>query len=78
MCGKILVCPESGQAGYLCRCVYITEELDVVKELYVCVTLDRKQGCPVIIYGNWEGVHPNQPESGASPTDRFRRIYVDI
>jgi hypothetical protein len=35
--------------------VYIVEELDKMKELYVCITLDRKQGCPVIIYGNWDG-----------------------
>ena len=54
MCGKILVCPESGSQGFLCRCVYITEELDTLKELYVCVMHDRKMGCPVIIYGNWD------------------------
>lgn len=57
MCGKILVCPESGPQGYLCRCVYIVEELDIAKELYVSVKYDRKQGCPVIIYGNWNGHH---------------------
>jgi succinyl-CoA synthetase beta subunit len=55
MCGKILVSPESGQQGFLCRCVYIVEELEVWKELYLCVKHDRKCGTPVIIYGAWNG-----------------------
>lgn len=59
MCGKVLVCPESGDQGFLCRCVYITEELDIAKELYVCVMLSRSHGCPVIVYGNWDGIHIN-------------------
>jgi succinyl-CoA synthetase beta subunit len=55
MCGKILVSAESGQQGFLCRCVYIVEELEVWKELYLCVKHDRKCGTPVIIYGAWNG-----------------------
>ena len=37
MCGKILVCPESYD-GFLCRCVYITEELDSMNEFYISVS----------------------------------------
>jgi succinyl-CoA synthetase beta subunit len=54
MCGKVLVCPELGDdQGYLCRVVYITEELETLKELYVCIKYDRQRCCPVIIYGSW-------------------------
>lgn len=82
MCGKILVCPESGSQGFLCRCVYIVEEVDKLKELYVCITLDRKQGCPVIIYGNWEGKQkiPDSMNNSFNDVnqDQFKKIYVDI
>lgn len=74
MCGKILVCPESGKQGFLCRCVYIIEELDIQKELYVCVTHDRSKGCPVIIYSDLGG---NQLKD-AQEQDKFHRIYIDI
>lgn len=55
MCGKILSCPESGE-GFLCRCVYITEALDGLKEFYISVSQDRAKECPVITYGAWEGI----------------------
>ncbi len=29
MCGKTLVCPESGADGFLTKCVYIMEELEI-------------------------------------------------
>jgi succinyl-CoA synthetase beta subunit len=81
MCGKILVSPESGQQGFLCRCVYIVEELDVAKELFVCVQYDRSAGMPVIIYGNWNGLHPegtNVLQTMEEHNRNFRRIYVDV
>ena len=56
MCGKHLVCPESGNDGFLTKCVYIMEELDIVKEFYVCITIDRHKQCPVIIYSIKGGV----------------------
>ena len=83
MCGKILVCPESGSQGFLCRCVYIVEEIDKLKELYVCITLDRNRGCPVIIYGNWEGKQRqydplNSSQQGDVNHDQFKKLYIDI
>ena len=82
MCGKILVSPESGQQGFLCRCVYIVEELEVWKELYLCVKHDRKCGTPVIIYGAWNGQHPDSHNTmqtlEAANNKDFRRIYVDV
>ena len=52
MCGKTLVSPDSGGQGFLCRCVYILEELQIEKELYVSVSYDRQHGCPVITYSD--------------------------
>ncbi len=74
MCGKTLVCEESGPQGFLCRCVYITEELDVQKELYVSVMHDRSQGQPVIIYGNWDG----KQKDSVKTLEEFHRIPIDI
>lgn len=42
MTGHTLVCPETGPDGFICKCVYIMEELDIEKELYVNIKLDRK------------------------------------
>ena len=81
MCGKILVSPESGQQGFLCRCVYIVEELEVAKELYVCVKHDRSAGMPVIIYGSWNGSHPdslNSLQTMEANNKDFRKIFVDV
>lgn len=50
MCGKTLVTKQSGEEGMICNCVYIVEKLGIEKEFYLSVTLDRKAGCPVIIY----------------------------
>lgn len=43
MCGKILICPESGRLGFRCKCVYIIEELDIEKEMFLSITYDRKE-----------------------------------
>ncbi|CDW89196.1 succinyl-ligase beta-chain [Stylonychia lemnae] len=76
MCGKTLVCPESGKQGFLCRCVYILEELAIYKELYVCVTYDRNQQCPVIIYSDEGGT--NLHEAQEKRPEKFHKIYVDF
>lgn len=50
MCGKTLITKQSGEAGFHCNCVYIVEKLQIEKEFYLSITLDRKAGCPVFIY----------------------------
>lgn len=52
MCGKTLVCPESGKLGFLCKCVYILEELAIEKEFFVSVSYDRNAAMPVITYSD--------------------------
>ena len=89
MCGKIMVCPETGDQGFLCRTVYITEELDMLKELYVGISHDRSKGCPVIVYGSWSempyeeqalGDHELSGNRNRDPKSmsHFRKIYVDV
>lgn len=91
MCGKIMVCPETGDQGFLSRTVYITEELDALKEFYIGIMLDRSQNCPVIVYGNWSDLpyahgvshHEISYHNGILQRDpkylnHFRRIYIDI
>ena len=76
MCGKTLVCPESGKQGFLCKCVYILEELAIFKELYVCVTYDRGQMCPVIIYSDEGGTSLHEAQE--KRPEKFHKIYVDV
>ena len=50
MCGKTLVTKQSGEAGLQCNSVYIVEKIQIEKEMYLSIVLDRKAGCPVMIY----------------------------
>ena len=50
MCGKSLVTKQSGETGFPCNCVYIVQKLQIKKEFYLSITLDRKAGSPVFIY----------------------------
>lgn len=50
MCGKTLITKQSGDAGFPCNCVYIVEKLQIEKEFYLSIALDRKNGCPVFVY----------------------------
>ena len=50
MCGKHLVTKQSGEDGLPVNCVYIVKKIDIEKEFYLSVALDRQAGLPVIIY----------------------------
>ena len=56
MCGKTLVTKQSGEAGLVCNCVYIVEKIQIEKEFYLSITLDRKAGLPVFIYSREGGM----------------------
>ena len=47
--GMTLVTPQSGPAGRVVRKVLIEEALDIDRELYLSVTLDRSRGVPVLM-----------------------------
>lgn len=76
MCGKSLVTKQSGDHGFPCRQVYIVEKLQIDKEFYLSITLDRKEGKPVIIYSSEGGmsvedVAHNNPE-------KIHKIHIDM
>ena len=50
MIGKSLVTHQSGPEGLGVQCVYLVEKVNIAKEWYLSLTLDRKAGCPTFIY----------------------------
>jgi len=50
MLGKSLVTKQSGEEGMPCNAVYLVEKINIAKEMYLSLTLDRKAGCPTFIY----------------------------
>ena len=84
MCGKTFVAPphhdsifrDTGLQGFLCRCVFVLEKLNIKNALYIKISLDRKRECPVITYSNHGGMHLREIEK-FYPED-LNQIYVDI
>jgi succinyl-CoA synthetase beta subunit len=76
MCGKTLVCPESGKYGFLCKCVYILEELNIDKEFFVSISADRKESCPVITFSEWGGLR--YQEALEKAPEKIHKIFVDV
>ena len=58
--GKHLVTKQSGEDGLPVNSVYLVQKINIDKELYLSLTLDRAGGCPVYIYS---------PEGGMSIED---------
>lgn len=50
MLGKRLVTKQSGEEGLPVNSVYLVEKINIDKELYLSMTLDRKAGAPTFIY----------------------------
>jgi len=47
--GMTLVTPQTGPAGRLVQKILVEEALDIARELYLSVTLDRSRGLPVVM-----------------------------
>ncbi len=47
--GMTLVTPQTGPAGRLVQKVLVEEALDIARELYLGITLDRSRGLPVVM-----------------------------
>ena len=64
MCGQTLVTPfqkndiffETGEQGFLSRCVYVMEKLDTLNKFFIAIRLDREKDCPVISYSKLGGM----------------------
>lgn len=50
MIGNHLITKQSGEDGLLVKTVYLVQKLQIDKEMYLSITLDRAGGCPVFIY----------------------------
>ena len=75
MCGKKFVNKYTGPEGYLCSCVYIMEELDIEKEIYLNISLDEKKGMPVVTYSKNGGQSVKRIE--ALHPDSLHRLHID-
>ena len=76
MCGKTLVTKQTGEAGLPCSCVYIVEKIQIEKEFYLSLTLDRKSGCPVFIYSPAGGM--SIEDVAVKNPEKIFKIPVDI
>jgi len=56
MLGNRLVTKQSGEEGLPCNAVYLVEKINIVKEMYLSLTLDRKAGCPTFIFSEEGGM----------------------
>lgn len=75
MCGKTLITKQSGDTGFPCNCVYIVQKLNISKEFYLSLTLDRKAGCPVFIYSTAGGMAIE--DVAKSNPEQIFKIQVD-
>lgn len=76
MCGKTLITKQSGDAGFPCNCVYIVQKIQIAKEFYLSITLDRKAGCPVFIYSPAGGMAIE--DVAKSNPEQIFKIAVDV
>lgn len=65
--GNTLITHQSGAEGLPVNSVYLVEKVNIVKEMYLSLTLDRAAGCPTFIYSpaggmSIEDVAENTPE----------------
>ena len=54
--GNRLVTKQSGEEGLPVNSVYLVQKINIEKELYLSLTLDRAGGCPVFIYSSEGGM----------------------
>jgi succinyl-CoA synthetase beta subunit len=76
MIGKHLITNQSGPDGILCKCVYIVERVDIDKEFYLSLTLDRKAGGPTFIYSREGGM--DIEEVARSAPEKIFKLTVNI
>lgn len=73
--GMTLVTPQTGPQGQLVRKVMVTEAIDIAKEYYVAITLDRAKNKNVIMASTEGGVEIE--EVAAHTPEKIIREWVD-
>lgn len=76
MLNKTLVTKQTGEKGIMCKTLYLVEKVDVVKEKYLSITLDRKHQCPVLLASSEGGV--NIEETAEKNPDAIKILPVDV
>ena len=56
MLNEVLITEQSGSAGKPVNTLYIVEEVELKRELYLSILLDRQRACPIIIASPQGGV----------------------
>lgn len=76
MLGKTLVTHQSGADGLPCNAVYLVEKINIAKEMYLSLTLDRKAGCPTFIYSPAGGM--SIEDVAASNPEKIFKLPVPV
>jgi succinyl-CoA synthetase beta subunit len=73
--GMTLITPQTGTEGRLVRKVLVEEALDIARELYVSVTVDREKNCAVMIASEAGGVAIE--EVAARTPEKILKEWID-
>src|SRR5881296_3095800 len=75
MLGKKLVTHQTGPAGRVVSCVLVEEGLQMARELYLSVVLDRSTGKPVMMASAAGGMEIE--EVAAKTPEKIVKVYVE-
>ena len=73
--GMRLVSPQTGPDGRLVRKILVSEAIDVKKEYYLGITIDRSAGRPIVLMSSEGGVEIE--EVAAKMPEKIIRVTVD-
>jgi succinyl-CoA synthetase beta subunit len=73
--GMTLVTKQTGPEGLLVKKVMIEESIEVIRELYVAITIDRTKGVPVIMISPEGGM--DIEEIAKTAPEKILKIYPD-
>ena len=74
--GNTLVTHQSGADGLPINSVYLVEKVNIAKEMYLSLTLDRAAGCPTFIYSPDGGM--SIEDVAASNPERIFKLPVPV
>eukprot|EP01128_Nolandella_sp_AFSM9_P010968 TRINITY_DN7686_c0_g1_i1.p1 TRINITY_DN7686_c0_g1~~TRINITY_DN7686_c0_g1_i1.p1 ORF type:complete len:442 (-),score=132.87 TRINITY_DN7686_c0_g1_i1:298-1587(-) len=75
MLGHRLITKQTGAAGKPCNVLYMVEKMDIIKETYVAIVLDRATGGPVLVASS-EGGMDIEAVAAKTP-ELIHRIEID-
>lgn len=73
--GMTLITPQTGEAGQLVRKVFVAEALDIAKEYYAAITLDRQSGKNVFMVSTEGGV--DIEEVAEKTPEKIIKVFID-